>query len=328
MAVARRSRAFAIGLGVACLAFACTSPPELDGQTDRAGGKRLHADPACRPPSSSRVHRPTFRLAVIGDFGTGEHSEQAVARAIRERRRSLDALLTTGDNVYDSGDPSDFAEAWAQPYGWVEGTGLNVIASLGNHDVQTDDGRPVMELLGMPRPWYLEIVGDADIFVLDTNRLAEADQTRWLRRALAGSRGAWKIVVFHEPAYSCSRHDGSDVVQERWVPLFEAAGIDLVVNGHDHNYQRFAEQRGVTYVVTGGGGSATLYGLDECPEDYPERVVGNDQVHHFLVIEGSARRLRTRAIAADGRVIDDFTIGADARAVADGPRKEGSPSGG
>ncbi len=89
---------------------------------------------------------------------------------------------------------------------------------------------------------------------------------------------------------------------------FEEAGVDLVLSGHDHNYQRFDERGGVTYVVTGGGGNSRLYELKECPADYPERLVGNAQVNHFLLVEGSARRLRVRALTGDGEVIDDFSL--------------------
>ena len=276
---------------------ACTGGTSLIERSPDAGGTQ-----------PARVRKASFRLAVIGDFGTGEAAERAVADEIRARREHLDALLTTGDNVYPSGDPDEFRSAWVQPYGWVARSGLNVVASLGNHDVRTDDGRPVMRLLSIPNEWYHEVIGDADIFVLDANRPDDAQQLRWLREALARASGAWSIAVFHQPAYTCGEYRGDARIQQRWVPLFERFGVDLVLNGHDHNYQRFAAVKGVTYVVSGGGGNSNLYPLEECPESYPERLVGNARAHHFLLVEGSSRRLSLRAITDGGRVIDAFTL--------------------
>jgi len=85
--------------------------------------------------------------------------------------------------------------------------------------------------------------------------------------ALARSAARWKVAVFHQPAYSCGTHGSSPEVQREWVRLFQRSGVDLVLNGHDHDYQRFAPIGGVTYVVTGGG--AELYEVGDCPAGTP-----------------------------------------------------------
>lgn len=285
-----------VGVALSATALACSS-----SEPTAVGSKVVSRAP---------VRNATFSFVVIGDFGTGEPAEEEVARAVRawHEERGVDALVTTGDNVYESGHPRFFGDAWAEPYGWVGDAGLDVIASLGNHDIRTADGRFVMELLEMPDRWYSVVVGDAEVFVLDANRPESAEQAEWLRGALAASRATWKIVVFHHPAFSCSKHDGEPEVQSVWVPLFEREGVDLVLNGHDHNYQRFSELNGVTYVVTGGGGNADLYDIEDCPAGYPRRVVANDDDHHFVAVEGSARRVRLRSIATDGDAIDDVAL--------------------
>jgi hypothetical protein len=89
--------------------------------------------------------------------------------------------------------------------------------------------------------------------------------------------------------------------------LFESSGVDLVLNGHDHDYQRFVRPNGPTYVVTGGGGGP-LSPLEACPSDYPPRVAGNDQDHHFLAVTSDLGGLRVQALGANGVVIDDFTL--------------------
>ncbi len=225
------------------------------------------------------------------------------------RSHGADALVTTGDNVYPEGDPSYFDAAWRDPYGWVEQADLRIVASLGNHDIEEDGGQSVMQLLNMPGPWYSRTIGDAELFVIDANRPSDPGQLRWLQKSLGRSDAGWKIVVFHQPAFSCAYHDSTPEVVEALVPVFEQEDVDLVLNGHDHAYQRFGPSHGVTYVVTGGGG-APLYALDTCPEGTPARVAGNDTQHHFVTIEGSETTLRLTAVAVDGSILDDFTLGA------------------
>jgi hypothetical protein len=117
----------------------------------------------------------------------------------------------------------------------------------------------------------------------------------------------WTMVVVHKPPYDCGRYDGMPEVRDLWAPEF-AHRADMVLSGHDHNYQRFAPLEGVTYVVSGGGGDS-FYGLgDECTPETPARMAGNDNLHHFLAIRVSRTQMNVMAIGADGTVIDGFTI--------------------
>jgi hypothetical protein len=115
--------------------------------------------------------------------------------------------------------------------------------------------------------------------------------------------------VFHQPAYSCARHDSTPAVIENWVPLFEASGVDVVLNGHDHNYQRLL-RHGVTYVVTGGAGTG-LYAVDACQAGDPPLVASEDDVHTFVTVEGTRDRLRLRAVDQYGDIVDTVTLQAD-----------------
>ena len=253
--------------------------------------------------------KTSFSLMVLGDYGIGTADEHAVADAMKDYYNEFgaDAVVTTGDNVYPAGEPEDFDSAWTEPFDWVEGSGLRVIASLGNHDVVEDGGKAVMEFFDMPAPYYETSVGDADIFVLNANEVGDSEQTAWLLESLSSSKAAWQIVVFHQPAFSCARHDSTIAVIEHWVPIFAGEGADLVLNGHDHNYQRFGPVDGVTYVVTGGGGNF-IDVADECPGTIPERVAADGEHHHFVAIEGSKDELEARVIGVDETTIDDFTL--------------------
>ncbi|MGH2695347.1 MAG: metallophosphoesterase family protein [Actinomycetota bacterium] len=262
--------------------------------------------PRLRPdPEPLQVPSATFSFLVIGDFGTGAAIERAVAVGARAwaEASGTEAVITTGDNVYPDGSPTYYDEAWDEPYGWVTEEGIDVVASLGNHDVQHGEGRGVMELLDMPSRYYSHVEGDAEVFVLDTTDPADPEQLAWLERALASSIAAWRIAVFHHPAHTCGRYSPEPTVRADWLPLFQRYDVDLVFTGHDHNYQRFSEQEGVTYVVTGGGG-AGLYEVHECPG----LTAHDDEKHHFVVIEGSTEELRGKVVALDGSVLDEFSL--------------------
>jgi predicted phosphodiesterase len=274
-----------------------------DSGGDRRATRRERGE-SDRDQALATVRNETFRLAVIGDFGEGNRDEHRVSDAVRAwvEDTGANALVTTGDNIYPAGDPEYFEDAWREPYGWVKRQGLEIIASLGNHDVEAGQGDSVMRLLGSPSAWYRDQIGSADLFVLDANRPTDGEQSQWLEKALSSSEAAWQIAVFHQPAFSCSNHGSTPEVVQEWVPLFERYGVDLVLNGHDHNYQRFFSN-GVTYVVTGGGG-AELYGLRSCDDDHPERIEGSDEEHHFVGVFGSEKTLRLVAIEDDEDVID------------------------
>jgi len=93
---------------------------------------------------------------------------------------------------------------------------------------------------------YERRVGPVDVFVLDSNDLEEEGQMEWLSTALASSSAPWQVLVFHHPVYSCGKHGSTPRVQRELLPIVASQGVDLVVNGHDHDYQRFPPVNGTT----------------------------------------------------------------------------------
>lgn len=219
-----------------------------------------------------------------------------------ESRRSADLLVTLGDNDYTRG--VSFAANWTSTFGWLSAAGVGVAGALGNHDVVYDGGRYEFDLLGMPGPYYVRRVKDVQLIVLDSNAVTTA-QTAWLKRTLAKRTPLRRIVVFHHPAYTCGGHSGSATIQRAWVPLFERYGVRLVLNGHDHNYQRF-KRKGVTYVVHGGGG-APPYELRPCPAGYPARIRAR-LTHGFLQLTVTRSGVDIRVVNLLGKAIDRFRV--------------------
>jgi 3',5'-cyclic AMP phosphodiesterase CpdA len=254
--------------------------------------------------SSAAQTRVAFLAA--GDYGVGGSRELALGMRMKsyEARGPADMLVFLGDNDYTE-SPGEFRKNWRRSFGWARKSGLRVAGVLGNHDHEVGRGRYQFRLLGMPGPYYTRRLGDAQLFLLDSTRVTDR-QTTWLEQELAASTSTWKIAVLHHPPYTCGDYGGDSRVQRRWVPLFESYDVQLVLAGHDHNYQRFEMRNGVTYVVHGGGG-ARLYRPRGCPSGYPPRARARYE-HGFLSVSIGPDDLAVSAVDLRGRVTDRFSL--------------------
>jgi hypothetical protein len=252
------------------------------------------------------AHAATGILAV-GDFGVGGTTEREMGASIRTFAANHPAaalLLTLGDNDYTE-SPSAFHRNWTASFGWLGSAGLRVAGALGNHDIRVDGGRYEYDELDMPRAHYRRAAGNVTFFILDSNRVNSV-QTDWLKRVLPASTAKWKVVVFHHPAWTCGAYRSNTAIAQTWVPLFERYGVQLVLSGHDHNYQRFASRGGVRYIVHGGGGQH-LYPIEPCPASYPTRRFAR-AVHGFLYLRATDTVLKVSSISRRRNVIDRVAI--------------------
>ncbi|HEX6468191.1 MAG TPA: metallophosphoesterase [Streptosporangiaceae bacterium] len=290
-----------LGLGLMA-ATACGGPSQAPGPT--GSGSRPAPPPASTAATASTAAPgPVARSGFIafGDFGTGGTAQRDVAAAMRRWAAAghrVDALVTTGDNVYPSGQPGGYRERLDQPYA---GLRRPLWAALGNHDVVGGHGGQELRHLGLPAPPYARALPGLQLLFLDANRV-DAAQTRWLDAHLAAPGPPFRVVVFHQPAWSCSTHGSTAAVDSRWVPVLERRTVALVLNGHDHNYQRFTSPRGVTYVVTGGGGAALYPVRAGCPGTPPRAAAAAR--YHFTAVEVAGRTMTVTAVTADGTAID------------------------
>jgi hypothetical protein len=245
---------------------------------------------------------PELHLAVVGDVGDSGGRLDATARAVDEMDAidPFDGLVLTGDNVYPAGDPTKLPDTVFGPFAHVL-TGAELYAVLGNHDVMDAHGQAQLDALGMPGPWWARHLGDVLLIGLDSNHADDPDQRAWLERTLAAATETWRIVVVHHPPYSAGYQGSSDAVRAAFVPLFERYGVQLVISGHDHDYQRSVPIHGVTYVVTGGAAGTRRTGEDDF-------TAVSFSWHHFVEVGVFADRLVVRAVNQDERVADEATI--------------------
>jgi Calcineurin-like phosphoesterase len=257
---------------------------------------------------SPRVDGPVRSgFVAFGDFGGGK-AQPAVAAAIERWAAAghrIDALVTTGDNVYDDGDPRKFRAQLDEPYRKLRRT-RPLWVTVGNHDVEAGHGDEQLAYLGLPPLPYVKRLPGVELLFLDAN---EPDQRQrvWLDRQLDAAGPAFRVVVFHQPAYSCGiEHGSTEAVIRRWVPVFERHRVALVLNGHEHDYQRFTSAAGVTYVVTGGGGNR-LYPIWRSCEGVPKRQAWAVR-HHFVAVEIRRGSLSLAAVAEDGGILDRAVV--------------------
>ncbi len=249
-----------------------------------------------------------FSFAVIGDFGTGDDAQQAVADRMCSWRdkNAFDLVFTTGDNVYPDGHPDRFEESFYRPYECLTDDGVAFHAVLGNHDVKTDNGRPEIEddAFGMGGRNYVVRTNGVRFVMIDSNNL----NMDFLRRATRAREGDdWTVVSMHHPVYSPGTGHGSEPGFRPKLPrLFRKRGVDLVLQGHDHIYAVTKPLRGIRYVVTGGGG-AGLYGCSD--ESFSAKCA---ERHHFLYVTATADELLVKAVPDEGKPFHRFrTAGID-----------------
>ena len=180
-------------------------------------------------------------------------------------------VFTAGDNAYDVGSAGEFKKCYDPTWGRFKG---RTHPAIGNHDVRTANGAPYFAyfgpVAGTPLDgWYSFQAGSWHVVVLNSNCLEGTDcgegsrQLSWLRADLAAHPAACTLAIWHHPRFSSGLHGSEAAVDPFWRALY-AAGAELVINGHEHDYERFAPQdpdgladpaKGIREIVVGTGGA-------------------------------------------------------------------------
>lgn len=275
-----------------------------------AGAGRALAGPSTPPlavEASSRVH-----VLATADFGSGNSAQRAVGAQMGaiQSRDPVDLVILGGDNIYATsawgdGDLKGIEQTFYKPYRELIAAKVPFHAVLGNHDIRSANGDPQIAFrpFGMKGRWYTVRQGPVEFFMLDTNVNAPwQHQLPWLRKSLAASTAPWKVVVGHHPIYSAGLYGDDRTLINRLTPLFERHGVQLYINGHEHNYERTRPLSGTTYLTVGGGGASLR------PVVANSRTARAISTYSFgeLIVEGNS--LTIRGIDSKGRVFDSVTL--------------------
>jgi 3',5'-cyclic AMP phosphodiesterase CpdA len=248
----------------------------------------------------------SFKFGVLGDFGTGDRTQYELADQMAKLRGRFkyDTVILTGDNLYGSERPQDFVKKFEKPYKPLLDAGVKFYASLGNHDARE---QRYYKLFNMDGKLYYSFSPQADIkfFALEST-YPEPEQIKWLENELKSSGSKWKIAFFHHPLYSSGERHGSDIrLRQVLEPLFLQHNVSLVLNGHDHFYERVKPQNGIAYFVVGSGGKLRGGNIDTSTG---LTAKGFDDDLAFMAAEIVGDELYFNVISRSGQVVDSGVL--------------------
>jgi 3',5'-cyclic AMP phosphodiesterase CpdA len=290
-------------LAATCLVSASTPAP------GRATPAVVQAPAAAAPAGVVALpnEKDSLKFAVLGDFGTGEKAQYALAKTMNEvhARFPFELVVLVGDNIYGSDRPQDYKRKFEDPYKPLLDAGVKFYGALGNHDARE---QRFYKLFNMEGKHYYDFKApkeDVRFIALESTYM-EPEQQAWLEKTLSASREDWKIVFQHHPLYSSGKTHGSDErLRAAMEPLLIKYGVSLVLTGHDHLYERSKPQQGITHFVAGSGGK--LRRGDFRPnQPFSARLV--DSTNVFVVMEVKGDQLVFNSIATDGSVVDSGVL--------------------
>jgi hypothetical protein len=248
----------------------------------------------------------SVRFAVIGDTGTGDSHQRDVAAQLTSWRAKFPFafVVMMGDNLYGGDSPRDYQNEFEIPYKTLLSDNVRFYASLGNHDNPNERLYKPFNMNGERYYSFKPERASVRFFALDSNYIDEK-QLDWLDKQLADSGSDWKICFFHHPLYSSGETHGSAVLQrEKLEPMFVKHGVNVVLSGHEHFYERIKPQKGIQYFILGN--SAKVRRGDLLKTDLTEK--GFDQGYAFMIMEIAGDDLTFQAISDKGTTIDEGTI--------------------
>jgi len=248
----------------------------------------------------------TPMIAAAGDIACApsDHNYNGgagVPRACDERATSnlmlntkLAGILLLGDDQYENGTLSDFKRSFASTWGRF---GSKLHPAPGNHEYNSAGAKGYFQYFGGKagpdhRGYYSYDIGSWHFVALNSNCRAiggcnlKSAQGRWLKADLASHHNKCTLAYWHHPRFSSGRHGDEKLADGFWRELY-AAGADVVLVGHDHDYERFAPQdpkarpdpaRGIREFVVGTGGR----NHDPIDRVDANSVVRNDQTFGVL----------------------------------------------
>ena len=248
----------------------------------------------------------SLHFAVIGDNGTGDRDQYEIGKQLAawRQRFTFPLVLMMGDNIYGSDRPQDFVKKFELPYQPLLNAGVKFYASLGNHDSREQRYYKYFNMDGKLYYTFKAPKEDVRFFALESTYM-DQDQLKWIDDELKKSGEKWKIVYFHHPLYSSAGTHGSQLkLRAVLEPLFIQYNVSLVLNGHDHTYERIKPQNGILYFVEGSSGQLRKGDLRK---GSPLTAFGTDTTCTFILIEIDGDLMTFNTIDLAGNVIDSGT---------------------
>jgi len=261
-------------------------------------------------PNNSKLTYP-IQIVAFADNQFGLNVFDRLAQ-LASQRHSPNFIIHAGDGVQEFDNLQQWQTDFYDPL-----TNYNlaqhapIIYAHGNHDFDPKKSyKYTTDAL-----WYSFTIANTRWIVLDSNTDDER-QDLWLSRELSSpetQNAGFKIVVVHVPPFmefweplawhvKKEKHWG-EFVRTRFVPLFRKYGVDLVISGHQHNYQR-GQSDGTVYTIIGGAGGELDF---DRVEDWSFYNVVR-QTHHYILMEIWSNKIIWKAYDLEGYIIDKFEL--------------------
>ena len=216
-------------------------------------------------------------MTLVGAGDIAACGAGAAARTADLVARIAGTVFTAGDNAYERGTSSEYADCYGPTWGRFK---ARTRPAPGNHEYLANGAAGYFDYFGAVagergKGYYSYEVGAWHVVVLNSECAfvggcgITSPQVRWLDVDLAQARSTCSLAIFHHPRFSSGAEHGSDATYDAFWRVLYAHGVELVINGHDHEYERFAPQtpdavrdeaRGIREFVVGTGGRS-LYAV-------------------------------------------------------------------
>lgn len=259
----------------------------------------------------TRVSNPTrlslpmksgsVRFAIIGDTGTGTSKQQELADVMVQYQQTFpfDTVLLLGDNLYGTETPADYRKKFQDIYQRLLDNKVKFYAALGNHDQPNERFYEFFNMNG--KEYYRFTKGNVAFYALNSNYM-DKKQVQWLEDELAKDTSEWKIAFCHHPPYSSGGKHGSDKqLREVVEPIFIKYGVNVVLTGHDHFYERMKPQKGIYYFVSGAGGKLRE---GDVRDNSPLTEKFYDADMSFMLAEVVGNQLYFQVLSRTGETVD------------------------
>lgn len=254
----------------------------------------------------------TYRIGVVGD-SRGSYEEWSHIFTAMESY-DPDFYVFTGDAVSYGGNQEEW-DAWFRATGETLAHKAMILAH-GNHEGLATNYFAQMSLPGNEQ-WFTIKYGTLHLVILNdtaSGLTGLTDQAAYLDRSFADAVPGYRgVTAHHQGMYAtCTLHGSNETLRDLWVPKYDAYGVQMVFNGHNHLYERsvpirggveVAPTEGAIYITTGGAG-APLYRTFDQEEWFAGAA---NSIEHFVIADFSPAGIHVVARDLAGNVIDDFT---------------------
>ncbi len=247
----KRVHAYLLILALLILNFSVAAPAQVRSNN---GNGNARSRSAAAPLKITLPRKDgSVRFVIIGDTGTGGKAQHQLADVLLRAYSAFpfEFVLLLGDNLYGGESAKDYKRKFEDVYRPLLDQKVKFYATLGNHDEPAQRFYEHFNMNG--KEYYRFTKGNVAFYSLNSNYM-DPKQVKWLEDELAKDTSKWKITFHHHPPYSSGGKHGSDTSLRKVVePIFLRYGVNMVLAGHDHFYERIKPQKGIYYFVSGAG---------------------------------------------------------------------------